>query len=144
MDIKDNIYDILREKGDRLTRQKKDIISVLLANMDRMLSVGDMVGCLVDGKNVDEATVYRNVLRLAELGILETMVDDKGINRYIIEHGSRHHHHMICISCGKVLKIPCKNNYWNAYAKENNFEEMYHKLEVYGICEQCKNIKKDY
>ena len=69
MDIKDNIYDTLREKGDRLTRQKKDIISVLLANMDRMLSVGDIVGCLSDGKNVDEATVYRNVLRLADLGI---------------------------------------------------------------------------
>jgi len=106
--------------------------------MDRMLSVNDIIKKIPDGKNVDNATVYRNVQRLTDLRILESMIDDKGISRYVISRGSAHHHHLICVSCGKILNIPCKNNYWNQYAEDNNFNEMYHKLEVYGTCENCK------
>jgi Fe2+ or Zn2+ uptake regulation protein len=139
MDRKKEIYDLLKNNGGRLTKQKKNILSVLLDNMDRMLSAGDIAAQLPEECSIDNTTVYRNVQQMTGLGILESMVDDKGINRYVIAKGGNHHHHLICVSCGRVFSIPCKNNYWGQYAKDNGFHELYHKLEVYGKCDKCKD-----
>lgn len=143
MDKKKEIYNLLKNSGGRLTKQKKCILSVLLDNMDRMMSVGDIAGELPEESNIDNTTVYRNVQQLNELRILESIVDDKGINRYVIANGEKHHHHMICVCCGRVFSIPCENNYWEQYAKDNGFEELYHKLEIYGKCDKCKNFDKN-
>ncbi len=143
MDKKEEIYNLLRNSGKRLTQQKKSILIILLGNMDRMLSVNDIINKIPEEKNIDNATVYRNVQDLAQLGILEAMIDDKGINRFVINQEGSHHHHLICVTCGKIFKIPCKNNYWSQYAKDENFEEIYHKLEVYGKCKKCKKSDAD-
>ena len=141
MEKKKEIYDLLKNNGGRMTKQKKNILSVLLCNRDRMLSVSDIAAGLPDESNIDNTTVYRNIQQMCDLGILESIVDDKGINRYMITKGEKHHHHLICVSCGKVFCIPCKNNYWEQYAKDNGFQELYHKLEVYGKCDKCKNTE---
>jgi len=138
-EIKD-IYALLRKNGERITQQKKMILSVLLDNTTKMLSVNEILKEMPKDANVDNATVYRNVQRLSDLGVIETIIDEKGISRYVISCNNMHHHHLICISCGKILSIPCQNNYWDKYAKEINFEESYHKLEIYGKCEDCKNL----
>lgn len=140
MDIKEEIFGILKNNGKRLTNQKKSILLVLLDNMDRMLSVNDIVSKIPNGKNIDNATIYRNVQSFVDLGILESMIDEKGISRFVVNREGTHHHHLICVACGKILNIPCKNNYWDQCAKDNDFEEIYHKLEVYGKCKKCKTL----
>ncbi len=134
----DEIYDILKSRGDRLTYQKKQILSTLFENMDRVLSVGEIIAKLPDDKSIDDATVYRNIQRFAELNIVESFVDESGVSRYVLSCHSGHHHHMICTSCGRIFEIPCMNHFWNECAKDNGFEESYHKLEVYGKCSECK------
>ena len=140
MDVTKDIYDLLKSKGKRVTKQKQTLLSILFANMDRMLSVNEISRLIPDEENMDNATIYRNINSLTGLGILENIVDEKGIARYVIDAVGEHHHHMICISCGKIFPIPCKDIYWAQYAKENNFQETYHKLEVYGKCEKCNKL----
>lgn len=134
------LYAMLRAKGLRMTSQKKMILDVFLENPDRMLSVHDIDSMLPADSRIDNATVYRNVQKFLDFGILEAMNDELGINRYTVcDRG--HHHYLICTECGKIIKIPCEGNFWKTHAKENQFIETHHKLEVYGKCADCNNHK---
>ena len=134
------IYAMLREKGMRVTTPKKIILNVFLEHQDRMLSVGDVFALLPENCSVDHATVYRNMQKFLDFGILESMNDEQGINRYTL-YEREHHHYLICSECGKIIKIPCEGHFWKTHARENHFRETHHKLEVYGKCAECANVK---
>jgi len=138
MDKKPELYELLRTKGFRITKPKKAILDVFLANRNKMLSVGDVFELLPAGCGVDQATVYRNIRKFQDADILESMVDSRGTGRYTIRE-KKHHHYLICTECGRIVKFPCSNHYWDAVAAENGFEETHHKLEVYGKCADCKD-----
>ena len=137
MDTKMRIYNMISEKGYRVTNQKKAVIDVLVDNTDRMLSVGDITR-LMDAP-ADYATVFRNVRHFMDLGVLESMMDNKGNSRYTLQD-SEHHHYLICTECGCIVKFHCDNPFWKDFAREKSFKETYHILEVYGICNKCRNI----
>ncbi len=139
MEQKSELYDSLRKKGLRITLPKRMILDIFLANQDRMISVGDVHGLLCEDSGIDNATVYRNIQKFLDLGILESMIDDRGVNRYTICE-KQHHHYLICTECGRIIKFPCANHYWDGYAAENHFQETHHKLEVYGKCSECAHL----
>ncbi len=136
MDEKTAIIDAMRRKGMRITQQKKAILGVLTDNPDRMLSVCDIADML-DGF-ADNATVYRNMGKFLELGIVETITDSRGVQRYVICCDGKHHHHLICTSCGRIIYFPCDTPFWRMLAEQNGFAEQYHRIEVYGTCRRCQ------
>ena len=132
------IFAVLRDKGLRMTLPKKQILDVFLENQNRMLSVADVISLLPEDSSIDHATVYRNIQKFLDSGILESMNDERGVNRYTI-FDREHHHYLICTECGKIIKIPCEGHFWRSYVKENQFQESHHKLEVYGKCACCRS-----
>ena len=136
MDQKAEIYTLLREKGHRITRQKKIILDVFFDYPKKMLSVGDVCTLIPEGEHMDNATLYRNLQQYARLGILESMVDNEGLTRYMICDSSPHHH-LICTGCGRIIPFPCNDQFWKPYAEENDFHETHHKIEIYGKCVDC-------
>ena len=140
MSDNEKIYSKLREKGCRLTSQTKTILDVFLANKDRMLSVADLSSLLPEDVSIDNATVYRNIQKFLDFGIVDSLNDEHGINRYTV-CDREHHHYLICTECGRITRFPCANHYWETYAKENSFFETHHKLEVYGTCQECSHRK---
>lgn len=136
MDPKTKIFAMLRKKGHRITRQKKIILDLFFEHPDKMLSVSDICSLIPEGERIDNATLYRNVQQYVKLGILESMVDNQGIMRYMICDRS-HHHHFICTGCGRIINFPCNNRYWKPFADEHDFHESFHKLEIYGKCKKC-------
>ena len=94
----------------RITSPKKMILDVLLNNQDRMLSVADVAALLPEDAAIDTTTVYRNIQKFLDFGILESLNDEQGVNRYTILEQD-HHHYLICTECGKIIKIPCKEHF---------------------------------
>ena len=136
------IYAALRAKGLRMTSPKKRILDVFLNNQDRMLSIAD-VATLLDGETaIDNATIYRNIQKFMDVGLLETLNDEQGVNRYTV-YEQKHHHYLICTGCGKIIRIPCERHTWESHARENAFQETHHKLEVYGSCASCAAEKAE-
>ncbi|HPJ02946.1 MAG TPA: Fur family transcriptional regulator [Candidatus Limiplasma sp.] len=135
MDTK-NVYAMLRAKGQRITAPKRRILDVFMQNQDRMLSVADVAGLLSGDIPIDNATIYRNIQKFLEIGLLESLNDEQGVNRYTVFE-QEHHHYLICTSCGKIIRIPCAKGFWKTHAIDNDFEETHHKLEVYGKCSGC-------
>ncbi len=135
MNSKSEIYNLLHDKGQRITHQKSILLDILLENTDIMLSVNDILGCISDS-SIDATTIYRNMQAFTESGITETMIDHKGLNRYKI-CDSQPHHHMICTDCGKIINFPCETKFWEPYITENNFTETHHVIKIYGKCSDC-------
>ena len=84
-------------------------------------------------------TVYRNLSILVEQGLAKKIHFGSTFDRF--EANIKQHYHFICESCGKILDfdMPIYDDL-NSQAKQlTNFTINHHKLEFYGICEECKN-----
>jgi len=94
------------------------------------------------GKNaIDQATVYRNLTNLEELGVVRR-VELKSNRAFFELKSNKDHHHIICVSCGliedfyncnidKVAVSALKNS--KRFAKVSE-----HSLELFGLCKQCE------
>ncbi len=86
-------------------------------------------------------TVYRNLSTLIEQGLVKKIHFGSTFDRF--EANIQPHYHLICQSCGKIsdFEMPGYDDL-NLRAKElTDFTIFHHKLEFYGICEDCKKKK---
>ncbi len=86
------------------------------------------------------ATVYRTLSLLCECGIAQQREFGEGRTRFEIVHEYRHHDHLICTQCGKIIEFENPNieRLQEKVAKDNDFTGYTHKLEIYGLCSECR------
>lgn len=86
------------------------------------------------------STVYRNCEALAKKGLLlrSTMLAD-GLTRYEYTQGD-HVHHAVCLSCNKIfpVEVRLEPEYKDRLAKENGFEVVEHRVEIYGFAKNAR------
>lgn len=85
------------------------------------------------------STVYRNLERFADAGLLERCLFHDGVTRYsqVREH---HGHYLICTACNAKLRIGgCPlEDVEQKLEQDTGFEISGHDLTIYGVCPQCK------
>ena len=90
------------------------------------------------------ATVYRTIRLLVECGILSehTFGEKKGYFE-LNELNSRHHDHLICTTCGKIIEFQCDllEDEKKRIANQYQFKIDSHNLEIFGICNTCQQEK---
>ena len=97
-------------------------------------------------------TVYRTLDLLARIGLIHKFSIGDGHNRYefIPDDNSKHHHHLICNHCGKIInysefvdeELALVKKTEDRPAKKYNFIIEDHNIEFLGICEDCKKRKQ--
>ncbi len=127
----------LKEKGYKHTDKREDMLR-LFADQKRYLSAKDVLESLqgeYPGLSFD--TIYRNLSLFADLEILEA-TELEGEKRYRFSCAtSEHHHHLICLECGKTKHIHvCPMD--TLQTTYSDFEVTGHKFEIYGKCQECK------
>ncbi|MCK0471536.1 Fur family transcriptional regulator [Halalkalibacter sp. APA_J-10(15)] len=130
--------DCLKERGYKHTGKREDMLH-LFANEKRYLSAKDVLEFLQpDYPGMSFDTIYRNLALFSELGILETTeLDGEKRFRFTCSTNS-HHHHLICLECGKTKHIDnCPMD--SISSSYPDFEVTGHKFEIYGKCEDCKS-----
>jgi len=87
------------------------------------------------------ATVYRTIRLLVNCGILleQTFGEKKGYFE-VNDINSKHHDHLICTACGKIIEFRCDiiEDDKQRIAELHQFKINSHKLEIYGICSECQ------
>ncbi len=124
----------LHKKGMRMTEPRKEALEFFVSE-HRLRTPQELHLEMSDkGIKIGLTTVYRMVNCLMELGLSRNYSID-GELRYIF-CPPNHHHHLICLKCLRVEDIydcPVKD------VKIENFEVKSHRLDFFGICEECKN-----
>ncbi|WP_226656875.1 Fur family transcriptional regulator [Pseudalkalibacillus hwajinpoensis] len=128
---------ILKKEGYKYTEKREDLVT-LFAKEKRYLSARDVLNHMqknYPGMSVD--TIYRNLTLFADLDILEE-TEWNGEKRYRLSCSTKsHHHHLICLDCGKTLHIEtCPME--GIPVGDTEFEVTGHKFEVYGRCGECQ------
>ena len=86
------------------------------------------------------ATVYRTLNLLCECGIAQQREFGEGHTLYEIVQDYKHHDHLICTKCGRIIEFEECNIelLQEKVAQDNGFTIYMHKLEIYGLCADCR------
>ena len=100
MDNKNNLLEILREKGYRLTPQRMMVLEAIEASHDHISAEEIHAKARIKYPYINISTVYRTLDLLKEQGLVTET--DLGGGRFLYHPvGKAHHHHLVCKKCGK-------------------------------------------
>jgi Fur family transcriptional regulator, ferric uptake regulator len=129
---------LLRQAGLKATPGRLSILAVL-DKSKKPLSVKDLKNKL-KADDVDLATIYRTMEALAKHNMVRLVNFQHGHNHYELTDKNRHHHHLICEKCGKVVDISkCNTSKIEQEVRSlGNFAKINsHSLEFFGLCKTC-------
>ena len=91
------------------------------------------------------SSLYRTLAVLEESEVLVAHFSANGVGRYeTAEWLSGHHHHLVCVGCGRVEDIEIAaaqetqlHDTVLKVASKFSFSPVGHELEIHGRCEAC-------
>ena len=132
----DSITRRLQALGHKATPARVSVIAAVLTQSGHF-SVDDI---LRKARNVGRATVFRTMRLLTELDIVCRVLLDDGSLHYRVSRQTRHHHHVVCVSCNnvEVLDDCAVGDSIRDLAATTGYEIDGHWLEFYGRCADCR------
>ena len=131
----------LRERGHRVTPKVRAVLELFLEHGSVLgpFEVRDRLQKRFKG--VGLPTVYRILEGLANCGILLTAPNEDRQLRYFICQGMEtgHHHHFICLNCGKVeeVNLCLMDEVERCVKRRLKATVQNHHLEIEGFCAKC-------
>lgn len=109
--------------------QTKNAIINKLKSAAAPLSALDLIRKI----KVNKTTIYRSLEKLMTNGVILEIDFSDGKKRYELAE-SKHHHHLICISCSTVKDVSLDEK----FNVPKSFKVVKHNLEFFGYCKNCQ------
>lgn len=135
----DILYEFLKNKDLKLTGQRKIILDAFLA-IESHVTAEELYNIIKkDNPEIGVATVYRTLKILCEAGLANEVQFSDEVAHYEHLFNHEHHDHLICDKCGKYIEVcdPEIEELQQKLADRNKFKVLRHRMELYGICEEC-------
>lgn len=130
----------LKGRSLRMTKQRRAILELAWGTHEHFGAEEMFAWASARDASVSRATVYRTLGLLVEGGFLATL--DRGHGQTLYEHilGHRHHDHMVCLGCGKILEFLCEEieRLQEETAARHHFHVTRHTLRLEGYCARCR------
>ncbi len=121
------------------SKQRELILTALKENV--VHPTAEYIYNILKPKNhsISLATVYRNLNKLAESGIVKKIEGLNGSDHF--DHNTHEHYHLICVKCDKIYDIPKEvaPNACKMVENDLGFKVLGHELTFKGICPKCNN-----
>jgi Fe2+ or Zn2+ uptake regulation protein len=132
----------LRGIDQRYTAGRRAIVE-LLYRVGHPVSIGDIADGLPD---LPRSSAYRHLVDLQAAGVVRRVAANDDFARFeFAEDLTEHHHHLLCVSCGKVIDITPSAVFertiarqLDALAEEEGFQPHSHRVDVLGVCASCQ------
>lgn len=136
------IEDTLKEKGYKLTGQRRLIIEAFESDSSHYTAQEVFESVKAQNPSINFSTVYRNLELLCKLGIVHKLNINSGMSHFELKDSGHHHHHMICLQCGEMqgLDLCPYSETYNKKLREMGFQAVEHKFEIYGYCKKCNEV----
>ena len=137
----------MSEKRIYNTRQSDEILKIIDSFGEAHFTANDVAVRLgEEGIRVGQATVYRRIDRLAEMGKLRKYVLDgstAACYQRVVTESAKHcheHFHLKCEGCGELIHVECRELSKIAEHMENDhgFRIDNTKTVFYGRCKRCR------
>jgi Fur family transcriptional regulator, ferric uptake regulator len=142
-DVEARFRVVLRGHGLKWTSERQHILLAALTRAGHF-TADDLVRDLKKSRSAaSRATVYRALPLLVEAGLVQAMVLAGEGRRYENATG-RHHDHLVCSSCGKVIEFEFEafEILQREIAAKYGFELLGHVHELLGHCGDCRASAK--
>ncbi len=142
VDIDGEVAALLRTANQRFTPVRREIVDALLAAR-RPVSITELLQVLPD---VAQSSLYRNLTTLELAGVVSRVVStgDTGLFE-LSERLAGHHHHLVCSRCGLMRDVVISaalestlDSALDRLAKREGFRLEHHRLDLIGVCAQCR------
>ena len=130
-----------RDNNYKLTSQRQDILDVLLNNFGEHFSAEELYAEVKKiNPDIGLATVYRTLELMCQLGIAHQLDFDSNYKRYELNLEGGHHHHLICIDCGRIIEFNDQDleDFEKRLEEDYQFRIIEHRIKFYGQCKECK------
>ena len=127
------------------TRHQEELLNYMKSTAGTHITAGDI--CMhmrAEGKNIGTATVYRQLEKMVDEGIVNKYIIDEGSSacyEYVddMKHKSGNCYHLKCESCGKLIHLGCEeiSSLNEHIMEEHGFRVNPRRTVFYGICEDC-------
>ena len=138
--LRARLTDYMSRHGLRSTEQRRVVTEQFFAS-DGHLSIEDLLEKVrVEEPGIGYATVYRTLKLLKDCGLAFERHFGDGVSRYEVAWEDEHHDHLICIECQKIVEFEDEGieRLQHEVAERHGFELVRHKLELYGVCADCR------
>jgi Fur family peroxide stress response transcriptional regulator len=129
----------LKMNGVRITPQRHAILSYLMESMAH--PTADEIYRSLEPRfpNMSVATVYNNLKMFIEAGLVRELTYGDSSSRFDADVSN--HYHIICEKCGKIKDFTYSllDDVERKAEEMTGFEVHGHRLELYGVCEDCRN-----
>ncbi|TPF92024.1 Fur family transcriptional regulator [Bifidobacterium sp. UTBIF-78] len=127
-----------QSSNPRITRPRM-LIERTLSELSRFATAQEITDILRHrGTRIGTTTAYRNLQMMADQGKLDVIhLNGETLYRSCVDH--RHHHHIMCRSCGTTIEIeiPGLEQWIEQAAAKLHYIDVTHELEIYGLCPRC-------
>ena len=129
----------IERSSERLTAPRRRVAELIGRRQGHFTSGELLADAEASGPAVGRATVFRTLELFTQLGLLERLDLPSGEHAYVA-CAPRHHHHVVCSSCGATANVPDLglSTVLNAAGSATGFVIDEHRLELYGTCPRCQ------
>jgi Fur family ferric uptake transcriptional regulator len=136
---KTNFESLLETDGHDRVKDRLTIIDVFLGTEGHM-TLEEMNQLLREkGYDFEPEFVRQCMNRMVDFGFAQKKQFEDQPIRYEHRHLGRHHDHLICTKCGKIVEFA--DQYLEKLqvdiAAEHGFHMLQHRMDIYGLCSQC-------
>jgi Fur family ferric uptake transcriptional regulator len=134
------LEEYISQNNLKITRQRRSVLKAFL-DCENHVSAEELYNTVTETESkIGLATVYRTLALLIRSGLASEMDFGDGQKRYEHRYKHKHHDHMICTECGKIIEFtnPIIEKLQDEIAAQNGFTITSHKLDLFGNCSDCK------
>ena len=140
-DLHELVEERLRRVDQRYTAGRRAIID-LLVSAGHPVSIAEIAENL---PKLPRSSAYRTLVDLEAAGLVRRIAAHDDFSRFeLSEDLTEHHHHLLCIDCGKVIDFAFTTNLERAITdaidnlvEAQGFQPHSHRLDVLGKCSDC-------
>jgi len=113
----------------------------LIARREGHFTAADLLGDAGARRlRIGRATIFRALELYTELKALERIDLPNGEHAYVACAPARHHHHLVCRSCGRSVDVEEGElqSVVGEIGRLSGFQIDSHRLELFGLCPECQ------
>lgn len=141
-----SLMEELIARGVRITAQRRLLVGII-QDASRHLDAAALLRTAKErDPDIDRATVYRTIALLKDRGLIDELdlMHIEGEKHYYEAKTSRDHCHMACFRCGAIVEYASTTfeKLKAEMAKLGGFQIRVVRLEVGGLCKQCRRASR--